>query len=197
MPLPVASCADEVPTQTCCTTLYDVAARLCYVTTSAVCECFDPSCADRDFRSFVSVGPQIEDPIGDSLIVHMPRIGSSPASSNSIGALLPAAVHIADFEIRLLEFGWPTIEMDDMEQTISIPDAAYVNAISRHVYGHGERMYRALVDGIQHNTLVTLPAGFTGKLHLGDLVPQTSGQLVGWNITVRLQITFPPYVRGS
>ena len=198
MPLPVATCADEVPTDACCTTLFDVANRLRSVVTAALCECFEGGCADREFRSFVSVGPQIEDPLGDCLIVHMPRITVSALSNTAQGALLPVAVHVADFEIRLLETGWPMIEINDAEEMIYIPDSEFVNAMARHVYSHGERMYRAIVDGIQHNTLFTMATSDVAKIRLADFTPiQPSGELAGWTVTVQVELTFPPHITGS
>lgn len=198
MPLPVATCAAEVPTDTCCHTLYDIANRLRCVVTDALCECFEGGCADRDFRSFVSVGPQIEDPQGDSLIVHMQRIGLTSLSSTPQNALLGVAVHVAEFEIRLLETGWPTIELNDLEQIISVPDHEYVNTMARHVYSHGERMYRAVVDGIQHNTLFTLATSDVAKIRLSDFTPiQPSGELAGWTMTLQIEVTFPPHIGGS
>lgn len=194
MPLPVGSCADDIPSHVCCSTIWDIAERLRCVLTDALCGCIDPACADKTFRSYISLGPTIEDPIGDSLIVHMPRIATSFNSTTPQGALLGVAVHLADFEIRLLEAGWPMIELNEAEETFYVPDSGMVNAVSKHLYSHGELMYRTLVSGVQLNTLFATFEN-VGMVQLSDFVPiQPEGELAGWVMAVRVEIIFPPYI---
>lgn len=189
MALPAASSPAAIPLDYCCDTLSLMADRIRTVALDGLCSCLDGSCADRSFRSFVSIGPTIEDPLGDSLIVHMPTFGPTPGSTDTQGNLRLVANYRGDFEVQLRENGWPTIEVDEMGQVIQVPDSDMVNVVARHAMGHGERMYRALAHAITKRELF-LPTQnpHIGQIQLSNLTPmQPSAFIVGYSATVRVE----------
>lgn len=189
MALPAASTPAGIPLDYCCDTLSAMADRIRTVALDGLCSCLEASCADRTFRSFVSIGPVIQDPLGDSLIVHMPTFGPTQGSSDPQGNLRPIANYRGDFEIRLLENGWPVIEVDEIGNVITVPDGDMINALSLHSMAHGERMYRALADAIQRREMfLSSQNPHIGKIQLSSLTPiQPLAYMVGWTATVRVE----------
>lgn len=194
MPLPLGTCADDISTDVCCSSIFDVADRIRCVATGAVECCFDPSCADSPWRSYVSVGPRIPEPLGDALVVHCPGISPSLGSKSTGNRLLPVGVHLATFDIVLTENGWPMIRANEFGEVIEVPDSNTINAIARHAYAHGEKMYRAVVDGVQRRTLFpvsTFP--YLGEVDVSGLQPiQPAAFTVGWGMSLSIQMTLPP-----
>jgi hypothetical protein len=95
----------------------------------------------------------------------------------------------------LTENGWPMIEANEFGEVINVPDSDLVNAIAMHAYSHGERMYRALVDSIQHNTLFPR-SGYSNvaKVEIAGMRPiPPAAFTVGWQIPLAVQVTFPPF----
>ena len=191
MALPAASDPADIPATTCCDTLGSMADRIRTVAMAGLCGCMESACADRTFRSFVSIGPNIQDPLGDSVIVHMTDVAPSSGSNTRGGNLLPFAVHGADFEIQLRDNGWPQVSTDDLTKTIVAPDSDIINALALHSMGHGEKMYRALVDAIQRKEMFVGPAnGHVGLIQISGLRPiQPTAFMVGWSCTVRVEAT--------
>lgn len=190
MPLPVGSCADDISTDVCCSSVFDVADRLRCIATEAVECCFDASCADRPFRSYVSVGPSIPEPLGDALIVHLPSLEPSTNSRSNAGTLLGVAVHVGRFDIELRENGWPMPLTNEFSEVIQIPDSTMINAIARHAYSHGEKMYRAVVNALQMKTMFPiLDFPNVGKVDIAGLRPiQPAAFAVGWTIPIQVQL---------
>ena len=189
MALPAASCAADIPADYCCDTLANIANRIRTVAMDGLVSCMDPSCADREFRSFVTIGPNVQDPLGDSLIVHMTDFGPTVGSTDGPGNLFKVAVFRGVFEVRLLDNGWPMIQAEDMTASIIAPDSDYVHAVAMHSMAHGEKMYRALVDAIQRNEIFVGSAnGHIGKVQISALRPiQPTAFMVGWNCTVSVE----------
>lgn len=192
MPLPHATCPADVPDDYCCDTLSEVADRIRTVALNGLCSCTSTSCADQEMRSFVTIGPGVQDPIGDSVTVHMNPMVPMAQARTPQGALLGVAGYLAPFEVRLLESGWPMIEADEATQRIYVPEADLVNGLAKHSLAHGEKMYRALATSIQTQQMFVLPANaHLGRVQLGDLSPiPPSGGLVGWSTTVTVEVTF-------
>jgi hypothetical protein len=96
--------------------------------------------------------------------------------------------------VVVLENGWPQIRADEFGEVIEVPDSDLINAIARHAYAHGEKMYRALVDGVQRNTLFPISSfSNLGNVTLSGLQPiQPSAFSVGWGMSVQVQMTLPP-----
>jgi hypothetical protein len=193
MPLPLAPCADDITDDVCCRSVFDIADRIRFVATTAVEACFDPSCADQEWRSYVSVGPNVPEPLGDALIVHMPEMTPTFGSRTPGGNLLGVAVHQTRFEIMLTENGWPQIIANEFGEVIEIPDSAVINKIAMHAYSHGEKMYRAIVNGVQKNTLFPVSEfSNIGRVEVGGMRPrQPAAFTVGWTIPMSVQLTLP------
>jgi hypothetical protein len=168
-----------------------MADRIRTVAMAGLCGCMESACADRAFRSFVSIGPNIQDPLGDSLIVHLTEAGPTSGSTTRGGNMLPFAVHTADFEVQLRDNGWPQISTDDMSKSIVVPDSDMVNGMALHSMGHGEKMYRALVDAIQRKELFAGASnGHIGLVQISRLRPiQPTSFMVGWSCTVQVEAT--------
>lgn len=196
MPLPLDACAHNIPTQVCCQSVWDVADRLRCVAFEAVCECLDPSCADAEFRSYVSIGPSIPEPLGDALVVHLLDMSPSGGSRTPVGNLQRVSLQLARFEIYLTENGWPTPREDELGEVIEVPEGALLNRLSRHSYGHAEKMYRAVLNGVQTGTMFPVPANaHIGRVDVAGLQPvQPAAFAVGWTIPVTVQMTFPPLI---
>ena len=192
MPLPIEACAADVPTQVCCSTLWDIAERMRVVCCAAIEECMDPSCADREFRSYVAHGPEVEEPLGDALVVVLAETaityGRAPGQDG------PPGVDGTRYEVRLYENGWPTIRANEAGEIVEVPDTDLIHRLSRHSYGHGEKLYRTVRNGVQTGSLFP-PATFAhvGKgsnLAMRPLRPE--GYMVGWAVRLDIQVTFPP-----
>lgn len=191
MVLPAADCPDDIAADVCCDTLALMADRIRTVAATAVCECQDPDCSDREFVSYFTVGPRIEDPFGESLVVVLHDFTPSVGSNTLPGNLLPVAVHKAEFEVRLLENGWPTIEEDALGQLITVPDRNLVNMLARHSVSHAEKVYRALANGIQRRTLFASALHpHIGRTALASMRPvQSTTHIVGWTMRVNVEVT--------
>lgn len=191
MALPAASSPADLPESYCCDTLSSMADRIRTVALNGLCSCLDGTCADRTFRSYVTVGRLVQDPLGDSLAVHLTNFAPSANSSNTSGNLLPVAVYQATFGVQLLENGWPMIEVDEMGQVIHVPDSDYVNIVARHSMAHGELMYRSLADAIQKREMfLSSQNPHIGMVQLSNLEPiDPQGFIVGWRCSVRVEST--------
>lgn len=192
MPLPLQACAADIPTDVCCTSLFDVADRIRCVANAAVVASFHGSCADRAWRSYVTVGPNVSEPLGDALVVHMPALGQSPASRTLGGKLTSVVLERAQFVIFLTENGWPMIEVDEMGDVIAVPDSDVVNAVARHAYSHAEAMYRAIRRAAAKNAtsadalfpLATF-RNLVQSFDIGTLTPISPAAFtVGWTLPI-------------
>lgn len=199
MPLPIDACAANVPTQVCCSSIFDVADRIRCVAYEAVQCCIDVSCVDQEFRSYVSLGPSIPEPLGDALVVHLLSMSPSSRSRSPTGVLNRVSLQEAQLEIFLTENGWPTPETDELGEVVYVPDAALINRIARHTYSHAERMFRAVLNSVQKGLMFPLPANaHIGRVDVGNLQPvQPAAFTAGWTIPVTVQMTFPPLIDTS
>jgi hypothetical protein len=196
VPLPIDACAHNVPTQVCCSGIWDVAERIRCIAYDAVVCCIDPSCADQEFRSYVSIGTDVPEPLGDALVVTMVDASPSTASRSPTGMLLGASLQEVRFEAYLTENGWPMPIADEVGEVIEVPDSWLINAVARHAYSHGERMYRAILDSVQRKEMFpvsTFP--HIAKVDVAGLEPVPPRAFaVGWVVPVTVQMTFPPLI---
>lgn len=186
MPVPTASCADLISGDVCCDTTWLVGDRLRSVAFEAVCCCAESGCASRPWRSFTTIGTQIQDPLGESLIVTMTSL--APTSTTDRGKLPIITPHRAIYLIQMRESGWPTIKTNANNE-ILVPDSSLVNAVSKHVQAHGEKMYRALVGGQQAQTLFAprTNSHITG-VTISPLTPIGPDMLAGWSMQVAVDM---------
>lgn len=182
MAIPTADCATSVPGDVACSTLFLMSERIRTVGFDGLCSC---SC-ETEFRSYTTVGTQIQDPIGDSLIAAM--LGIGPIANTNSGSLPIATFHRARFLLELRDTGWPTIEVNEEGDYIQIPSAAEINVSSQHAMDHGEKMYRSLVDAIQRRTLFASalhPHIVQESISISELTPISPQAIqVGWSVTL-------------
>jgi hypothetical protein len=200
MPLPLVDCADDVPTDVCCPTLYGIADRIRCIATNAVLRCLTGDCAEREFRSIIAMDPH-PDFCGDILTVALTSWGVDQASTEN-GRTLPVLLTVADYHVELREAGWPTIELDEQSDLIVQPDADLVNALALHVYAHGESMYRALLDVAARRSFWTseigLPTDRFSNFQVSPLRPLPPQlHVAGWQLDVRVRWNPGPGMAAS
>jgi hypothetical protein len=183
MALPHENCA---PGEVCCTSLYDVAHNILDIAFDAVVCCSVTDCNLPDITGYVSMGTRIEDPVADYLVVSLQSVYPSPQSADQAGNMqLP--VYRANFQVKLLETGWPMPYGDDEE--ILVPDPELVNNVARHAYAHGEAMYRALANALARRTLNLGCRDCYQRIE--PLVPvEPSGGTTGWMTNIVLGTNF-------
>lgn len=201
MPLPLEDCVDDIPTDVCCPTLFDIADRIRCIATDAVLRCVDTRwCTERGFRSIVAMSPHA-DFFGDLLSVCLVD-HSVDSASDERGKTLPVLLTRGDFRLELTETGWPVHELDEQDNLVYAPEADLINALARHAYSHGEAMHRALLDVAARRQFWTsnigLPTDRFSAFQVGSLRPlPPQGRLVGWGIDVRVRFNPGPGMAGS
>ena len=183
MALPHEECA---PGDVCCTSLYDVACNILEIAHSAVVGCSTVDCILPDLAGYVSMGRQIEDPVADYLAVTLISVFPSPQSADQAGNMqLP--IYRANFQVKLLETGWPMPYGDDEE--ILVPPPELVHNVARHAYAHGEAMYRALANALARKTLNLDCRDCYQRIEPLEPI-EPSGGTTGWQTNVVLGTSF-------
>lgn len=144
--MPHASCADDISGDVCCDTFWKIGERIRTVASAGVLACIDPDCSDREFRSYQTIGDQIQDPLGESLIVSFVRSSLRSDSRSQNQSTSPLVFTRAEFRVQLLETGWPTISVNQSTSTIVAPDADMLHALTPHALGHAEKMWRSVLN---------------------------------------------------
>jgi hypothetical protein len=172
MALPHEHCA---PGDVCCTSLFEIADRILKVAYDAVTGCSVLDCELPELAGYVSMGEQIQDPVADYLVVSLTSVGPSARSADPSGNMqLP--LYRANFQVKLLETGWPQPEGDEDE--IIVPSPELVHNVTRHSYAHGEAMYRALGRALTGRRLNPCGDCFQRIEPLRPVEP--SGGTTGW-----------------
>ena len=181
--LPAGDCV--VSESVCCTTLYDIADHILQGIYLALRECSPPSpCNNGGFVAYVTMGDG-DDLVLDALSVAITSVTVTDKSQSG-NRLAPMMAVDVRYTVRLMEAGWPMAEEDN--GVIYMPDPVEQNAIARHAYAHGERMYRKLAFMASSGDL--LPAGMAcSSSTLGSLNPMNpSGGSIGFYATVDVRI---------
>lgn len=196
MPLPLASCPENVPSNVCCDTFWLMGERIRTVALDAVCSCIDPTCQGQEIESWSTEGDRSGAVRGDSLIVSFVGAGLRTDSRGRQGNVSPITVTRATFRVELNEVGWPMVREHAAAQSILLPDPQLVHAIAKHARGHAEKMWRALLNGTAHTNPVQLifqPALHPFIIHrgvaLGDLTSRVSGPHVTYTTTMTVDCT--------
>lgn len=178
----------DVPTDPCCTTLWDIADHLLAIALNAVQACTSEGC--DPIQGYVDHGTFAENPYADYVVVSLASIGfaRSRVAERALQApRLPILVGL--YQIRLVEEGWPTVVEGDTE--IYVPTPAQYHALSMHSYAHGERMFRALANA--HVRKQLSPDGRCAYQELSSMTPiEPSGGQVGWQCTATIGVDFGP-----
>ena len=182
--LPSADCT--VSDAVCCVSLYDIADHILTGVWTSLLACYEPlPVVGYQLLAYVTMGDG-DDGIVDALQVSVGNVLPSPGSQKT-GQLTPVAAFDAIFRVRLVESGWPMVHEDNGQ--IFQPESAQQNALARHSYAHGERMYRKLAAMTAAGDLT--PPSVTGcsKGVLSALVPiPPQGGVVGWSTTVTMTL---------
>ena len=192
MPLPVASCVANVPSDVCCDTVWLMGERIRTVALAAVCACLDESCRSRPMESWQTEGERSGSVKGDSLVVSFTGLDSSVRERTRRGSPIPTPITRADFRVELRESGWPMIAEHSSTQTVKLPDPQMVHALAKHARGHAEAMWRALLRGATSTVAADqlFPAATNPHIiNRGVAISQLSGSPSGPQITYSLNIS--------
>lgn len=143
MPLPtIEEC--QLEPDPCCQSIWRIADGLLQHVYADLIACL-PTPAGCDapvLDGFVSHGPPAVT-TGDYLAVWVAGIQPDFRSLSPAGSIIGPAQMRATWNVRLLEEGYPSIEGGT---TITEPTVQYLNAVNRHLYGHGEVMLRSAIN---------------------------------------------------
>ena len=179
MALPHEQCA---PGDVCCTTLFDTAHHILDIAYNAVCNCSVVDCDLPDLAGYVSMGRRIEDPTADYVAVTVTSVFASPRSADNAGSMhLP--MWRANFQVKLLETGWPMPYGDGEE--IIVPPPQLVQNVARHSFAHGEAMLRALNGALTGGTLNQSCNSCFQRIDPMEPV-EPSGGTTGWMLNIQL-----------
>ena len=156
MPLPTLETCD-IPTDACCTRLYDVANDLLTVAHDALVDCLGDTCGP--IPKYVSTGEPSYTDDGDYIAAWLSGFSVVPGGRNAL-IQRPQAT----YSFKLVESGWPTLESSNV--AITVPDADRMHVLSVHSYSHIEKILRAqtsttavsgtVCHGVRMNNLTTL-----------------------------------------
>ena len=187
MPLPLAIGCDDCVT-VCCDTLFILADRLRITAADAVNDCL-PVDVCGEIESFVALGFEVEDPIGDSLSVTIANIQDvGDATSNEQAG--PSNIVRADLVLQLLETGYPMLVSDGTN--ILAPDRWEVHRASQASIGHMEAML-AVRNGLRRPSFPMWKPWVPPGTIFG-VVPQPmrpirpSGGMAGWTMTLGVRV---------
>lgn len=187
MPLPSSAC--DIPTDVCCTSLYDSAYHLLTELYDDLSHCYPPDpCGNGPLLAYVTHGYG-DDGIRDALTVAILGVSTTAKSQDGQGRTIPLAAMRGDFEVRLRESGWPMVKREN--DVITPPDPALQNELAKHSYAHGEKLYRKM-RGLIFSRMTT-PASepqFSFS-QLGPLIPLTPlGGVVGWTFRIQVDLVW-------
>lgn len=162
-------CPCDTGADVCCDTIYLKADRIRTVAWNAVLSCTDEGCCENvTGRTFTTLDADMPDPFGDSVMVAW--LGTSPAAVTPGGHTPSVTPHRAQFRVQVSASGWPVLKNES--QRIIMPSADAFNEATRHVMGHAEKAYRAVVNAAQRNTLfVGAPDVIFKGTRVADLRP--------------------------
>lgn len=199
MALPHASCAADIPADVCCDSFWLIGERIRTVACAGLVACMDEDCADREFRSYQTIGPVVQDPHGETLIVSFVRSYIRSDTQGRQRGTEMRFVTMAEYKVQLLENGWPTISRDSQTGTIVSFDWEKVHGLAKHATGHAEKMWRSLVNASvttnQANALFPVasnPHIVQKSVIVSELTPMPRpGPQVGWEMNVTVGTSLP------
>lgn len=185
MPLPYGPC--DISLDVCCDTFFSIAEGILDIVLPAVNNCIvESACVDMPaIEGYVTMGGSVQDPVPNYLVVSLLTLQASPGSRDRGGGM-QMPLWRAQFQVRLLESGWPTAESDG--EQIWVPSTSIVHDIARHAYSHGEAMFRALANALETKRLGGQACTYAAMLPMVPIEP--SGGSVGWNTVVEVGVPF-------
>lgn len=169
MPIVAPDCPCDTEADVCCDSFFLKADRIRTVAWNAVRECTeDGCCADRQMRTFVTLDGDMPDPFGDSVMVAW--LGTTPVVQTAGGHTPSITPHRSEYRVQISASGWPVLGVESGR--ILMPTADTFQQATRHVVGHAEKAYRAVVNAVQHHTLFTNTPGLIFKgIRVSDVRP--------------------------
>jgi len=180
MALPSPDC--DVPLDVCCDMAFTIASNILEIAHTAVVGCIPITpCPLPEIVGYISFGLRVEDPVPDYLVVSLASLTPTPLSADR-NQKMHLPIYRAEFQVRLLESGWPQPTGDDQE--IIPPEPDEFAAAAKHAYAHGEAMYRALHVALTNNELNPYCQSGCFKA-ISALTPvEPTGGTVGWDVNI-------------
>jgi hypothetical protein len=188
MALPTTDCYDGQ--DPCCDHMFVIADNILEIAHTAVVGCMIGLDCLNPLEGYISVGQRINDPASDYLVVSLIQIYPTQGSDLGNGKMF-IPLFRAEFQVRLLETGWPLAWNDDQE--IIVPTAAEYSNAARFSFAHAQVMYKALANALVANELNPFCDAGCFK-SISNLVPvEPTGGSVGWEciITVDADLLTP------
>lgn len=188
--MPFAGNAADISSDVCCDTFWLIGERVRTIAFDGVCACMDPSCIDREFVSYSTEG-EIHSILGESLVITFLR--ARMVATGRDGKPLNTPITRLEYRLELRENGWPmAVRKDDSTETLVQEDWRLAYALSKHARGHGEKMWRALVNSVTTTDLAKMMFRPSLNEHimnrgvsLGDLLPlANTGPQVGYRMDI-------------
>lgn len=147
MPMPSAGSAADISQDVCCDTFWLIGERIRTVAFNAVCRCIDPTCINRAFASGSTEG-EIYSILGESLMITFVDAEVRSVQKSGGGNLRPTPITRLNYRLELRENGWPLpVRKHDATESIIQTEWEMCHVLSKHARGHGEAMWRAVVNG--------------------------------------------------
>lgn len=187
MAVPEPNCSAS--SSVCCTTLYDTAEFLLTTVAEALRDCIPTECDTPPLDCYVTMAGDDANP--NALTVEIESVSPSGGTAQGKGGMQRGlGLYRATFAVRLRESGWPMAYVDD--EVIVAPDPALQHFASRHLYSHGEKMYRTLLhmlntpggltpDGLTYASASVTPLiGLLPTAGVAGFVTSVTLDMVGW-----------------
>lgn len=164
-----SDCPCDTGPDVCCDTIFLKGDRIRTVAWNAVRSCGTEGCCEGvEGRSYTTLDADMPDPFGDSVIVAW--TGTEPVAVTAGGHTPSITPHRATFRVQVSCGGWPILKTEGGRP--QMPKGVDFNNASKHVMGHAEIAYRAIVAAVQDNTLwVSTPGVIFKGTRVSDLRP--------------------------
>lgn len=178
MALPNEECYPD-DDSVCCDMLYEIGSRILDVVMCALADCIPITpCGANELKGYLTVGREVQDPTSDYVAVSLTQANPTPRSMDENGNRKINLLR-AQYQVRLLETGWPQPQGDFEDIFYPTPEQYMIAA--RHSYAHGEVMYRALLVADRLNPYCKRDC----YTQIGPLTPvEPRGGSVGWETYV-------------
>lgn len=191
MPIASVDCPCDTGADVCCDTLFLKGDRIRTVAWNAVLECRDETCCGTiEGNTYMAMGPVTFDPHGDSVIVSL--VSSDPVATTNGNHTASVSPLRTIYKVEVRFAGWPTIQMGAPGSPPYTPTAAEYASATKHVMGHAEKAYRAVLRAAANHSLFVPAANpdviFKG-VRVSDLRPmQPRSVIAGMEFGVAVDI---------
>lgn len=170
----------------CCIDLFAIANHILSNVYDSLLPCFaNVEC--EPLSAYVTLGNG-DDGVTDALSIAIVNVAPSQGSQPG-GALLQLPLTRAQFNLRLLESGWPTASVEG--GVITAPNPVIQNEAARQAYAHGEQMYRKLIHMNATRQMIPAEVRGCGNVGVSPLTPiNPRGGTVGWLVAITVDVPF-------